>query len=237
MYSEGLKHQLQQCVMTTEVVVSSGSACTSASLEPSYLLRALGVDEDMAHTSIRFGIGRFTTEDEIDKESNQPLTCSSENIINGQDEKKQKTNTRGKQIRKQTKDNTSDSGKEDYIHVRAQRVQATNSHNLAERITGNVVIVEEIINYVQSLQQQVKMKLAIVNPELNIDIDHILSKDGQDDDDKEKKEDEDEDEDEDNENVLDKEEDTGEDYEHNVYLDNDEDDFNMPDDVGGGMLS
>ncbi|XP_008798885.2 cysteine desulfurase, mitochondrial-like [Phoenix dactylifera] len=50
-----------------EVAVSSGSACTSASLEPSYVLRALGVDEDMAHTSIRFGIGRFTTKAEIDR--------------------------------------------------------------------------------------------------------------------------------------------------------------------------
>uniref|UniRef100_A0A453KMC4 cysteine desulfurase n=6 Tax=Triticinae TaxID=1648030 RepID=A0A453KMC4_AEGTS len=50
-----------------EVAVSSGSACTSASLEPSYVLRALGVDEDMAHTSIRFGIGRFTTEEEVDR--------------------------------------------------------------------------------------------------------------------------------------------------------------------------
>ncbi|RLM84801.1 uncharacterized protein C2845_PM04G15140 [Panicum miliaceum] len=50
-----------------EVAVSSGSACTSASLEPSYVLRALGVEEDMAHTSIRFGIGRFTTEEEVDR--------------------------------------------------------------------------------------------------------------------------------------------------------------------------
>lgn len=50
-----------------EVAVSSGSACTSASLEPSYVLRALGVEEDMAHTSIRYGIGRFTTVEEIDR--------------------------------------------------------------------------------------------------------------------------------------------------------------------------
>jgi len=49
-----------------EVALSSGSACTSASLEPSYVLRALGVEEDMAHTSIRFGIGRHTTEKEVD---------------------------------------------------------------------------------------------------------------------------------------------------------------------------
>ena len=46
--------------------VSSGSACTSASLEPSYVLRAIGVDEELAHTSLRFGIGRFTTREEVD---------------------------------------------------------------------------------------------------------------------------------------------------------------------------
>lgn len=49
-----------------DLCVSSGSACTSASLEPSYVLRAIGVGEDLAHTSIRFGLGRFTTEEEVD---------------------------------------------------------------------------------------------------------------------------------------------------------------------------
>jgi len=50
-----------------DLAVSSGSACTSASLEPSYVLRALGVEEELAHTSLRLGIGRFTTKEEVEQ--------------------------------------------------------------------------------------------------------------------------------------------------------------------------
>eukprot|EP00201_Polytomella_parva_P001693 CAMPEP_0175079010 /NCGR_PEP_ID=MMETSP0052_2-20121109/24545_1 /TAXON_ID=51329 ORGANISM="Polytomella parva, Strain SAG 63-3" /NCGR_SAMPLE_ID=MMETSP0052_2 /ASSEMBLY_ACC=CAM_ASM_000194 /LENGTH=439 /DNA_ID=CAMNT_0016349213 /DNA_START=194 /DNA_END=1513 /DNA_ORIENTATION=+ len=56
-----------------ELAVSSGSACTSASLEPSYVLRALGVEDELAHTSIRYGIGRFTTEAEVDRAVEQTV--------------------------------------------------------------------------------------------------------------------------------------------------------------------
>ncbi len=53
-----------------ELAVSSGSACTSASLEPSYVLRALGVEEELAHTSLRIGFGRFTTMEQVEYAAN-----------------------------------------------------------------------------------------------------------------------------------------------------------------------
>ena len=62
-YIEGESLMLR---LKDDIAVSSGSACTSATLEPSYVLKAIGIQEELAHTSIRFGIGRFTTEEEID---------------------------------------------------------------------------------------------------------------------------------------------------------------------------
>ena len=54
------------CFAIKDIACSSGSVCTSESLEPSYVLKALGVNEELAHTSIRFGLGRFNTEADVD---------------------------------------------------------------------------------------------------------------------------------------------------------------------------
>ncbi|CAH2038416.1 unnamed protein product [Thlaspi arvense] len=118
-----------------------------------------------------------------------------------QSQKKHKSDQSKETMNKESSQ-SEEAPKENYIHMRARRGQATNSHSLAERvrrekisermrllqelvpgcnkITGKAVMLDEIINYVQSLQQQVEflsMKLATVNPEINIDIDRILAKD------------------------------------------------------------
>ena len=60
-----------------DLAVSSGSACTSASLEPSHVLQSMGVGDELAHSSIRFGFGRFTTEDEVDFAADQVIAAVS----------------------------------------------------------------------------------------------------------------------------------------------------------------
>ena len=59
----------------SDLAVSSGSACTSASLEPSHVLQSMGVGDELAHSSIRFGFGRFTTEEEVDFAAEQVITA------------------------------------------------------------------------------------------------------------------------------------------------------------------
>ena len=62
---KGVEGQALLMSINKEIAVSSGSACTSASLEPSYVLKALGLNDELAHGSIRFSLGRFTTEKKL----------------------------------------------------------------------------------------------------------------------------------------------------------------------------
>jgi len=62
----GVDGQALLAALAKDIALSSGSACTSASMEPSYVLKALGIDDDLAHSSLRLGLGRFTTEEEVD---------------------------------------------------------------------------------------------------------------------------------------------------------------------------
>ncbi len=70
---DGVESEALMLALKDDVAVSSGSACTSASLEPSYVLRAMGIDEERAHASIRFGLGRFNTEAEVDRVAERVL--------------------------------------------------------------------------------------------------------------------------------------------------------------------
>uniref|UniRef100_A0A0D9XES5 BHLH domain-containing protein n=1 Tax=Leersia perrieri TaxID=77586 RepID=A0A0D9XES5_9ORYZ len=136
--------------------------------------------------------------------SNLPADSANESVHSkdkGEESSPATTTNGGKSKGKGAKE-TSESQKEEYIHVRARRGQATNSHSLAERlrrekisermkllqdlvpgcskVTGKAVMLDEIINYVQSLQRQVEflsMKLATVNPRLDLNIEGLLSKD------------------------------------------------------------
>ncbi|KAI3958859.1 hypothetical protein MKX01_023535 [Papaver californicum] len=155
--------------------------------------------------------GQFSSvQNETDTEQQKDVSEGTLDDANEQNDKKLKagknpaTSSRGNSNGKLAKDNSQDgqAPKDDCVHLRARRGQATNSHSLAERvrrekisermkllqelvpgcnkITGKAVMLDEIINYVQSLQQQVEflsMKLATVNPEVNFDIEQILSKD------------------------------------------------------------
>ncbi|KAG5086207.1 hypothetical protein JHK82_053604 [Glycine max] len=122
--------------------------------------------------------------------SSSRLGCISDPAVENNIQRTAKRKEREKKVtakgsskkRKSAADETSGDGEKlPYVHVRVRRGQATDSHSLAERISGTAMVLDEIINHVQSLQRQVEilsMKLAAVNPRMDFSLDSLLATDG-----------------------------------------------------------
>ncbi|CAL5321865.1 unnamed protein product [Camellia sinensis] len=137
--------------------------------DKSHNLKAVAEEEDCKEKRIR---GCTEQGESTITEQNSNSDNDSKNTSNNNNNKRETSADTSKENSK-----VSEVQKPDYIHVRARRGQATDSHSLAERITGKAGMLDEIINYVQSLQRQVEflsMQLAAVNPTLDFNIDNFV---------------------------------------------------------------